>query len=77
MDWISYPRQKPDEAANYIVSIRRPTNHGDYIFNYVAQYDEATDKWYRYDPFNDEEGKGDEITEFVVGWIADSSNYLG
>ena len=74
---MPYPGQKPEESGNYVVSIRRPFEHGEYVFNYVSHYDRETDCWFKKDLFDDEQPKGEEITQIVVGWIAELPNYLG
>lgn len=75
MDWISYPKTKPEISQTYLASISRPYSNGSLTFNYIAYYDTVTDRWYKNDSFDDDSIK-EIITEKVLGWIS-LSTYLG
>lgn len=68
MEWILYPENKPIESRPYTVSITKPYSNGDFTFIYIAYYNVETDKWLKYDPF-DENPKGDLINFRVNGWF--------
>jgi len=77
MNWIPYPKEKPQKSQSYTVSISRKRHNTEFSFTYVAYYDAEKDEWYKYDAFEDIEMKKDKITETVNGWVSDTGVYLG
>lgn len=74
MDWIS-AQQPPDETGNYMVSISMSYKNNQRNFRAIARYDQKTQRWYKYEPFEPEK-IGDDITSIVVGWVNDRDVYL-
>ncbi|OPC53444.1 hypothetical protein BAY07_15450 [Elizabethkingia bruuniana] len=46
-----YPKTKPYYSGYFLIIIKKE----DYKFNYVAQYNHRTNKWFRFNPFNHQE----------------------
>lgn len=76
MNWIPYPQNRPIISKSYIVSVQRPYSNGDFTFSYIAYYDVVTNRWHKYDNFDDDSIK-EVITERIVGWNEDLTTYLG
>ena len=74
MDWIS-AQQLPEETGNYVVSISMAYKNTQRNFRAIARYDQKTQRWYKYEPFEPEE-ISDDITSIVVGWVNDRDVYL-
>jgi hypothetical protein len=77
MEWKSYPQEKPTEEGNYIVSVLRKKTSGQHISECSAHYDVHANKWYKYDPFDDDYSPKDDITIYVVGWADKMSAFFG
>ena len=77
MNWIDLSTKTPQKKGPYIVSISRHSGNGKYIFFYVAFFDIENNTWHKYNPFDDKESIGEEITDRVIGWIENTSTYLG
>ncbi|WP_157505211.1 hypothetical protein [Dyadobacter beijingensis] len=66
MDWIT--GRNPEVSGTYLVSSEFYVANGKRVFPYVAYYNEADEKWYKYNPFS--EKLFDEPMESpVLGWI--------
>lgn len=76
MNWTDITTKLPEEKGPYIVSVSRQLSHGQYVFSYVAYFDKENNKWHKYNPFSDNSIE-EEITDRVIGWIENSSTYLG
>lgn len=77
MEWKSYPRELPPSSGNYIASIRRPYADGIYFFSDTAFYDTKTNKWWKTDPFTDQNIHDQDITYMVVGWMSNWVTFMG
>jgi len=77
MQWESFPNGNPKQEGSYIVSVKVPYSFGERIFNDSAYYESKSNKWYKYDAFNDKPNLEEEITQYIVGWIDDIGSYLG
>jgi hypothetical protein len=77
MDWKSYPAEHPKESGKYLISVHRQLPAGIQVFNYSSHYDVDVDKWYKYDPFDDNYTPNEEINDKVAGWINDVGAYFG
>ena len=76
MNWTDIETKLPQESGVYSISVSRQSQNSQYVFTYVAHYDRENNKWHKYDPFIDESIR-EEITDNVLGWIENSSSYLG
>lgn len=74
MDWIH--NKKPTETGSYLVSVKRNRKYGNQAFIYVAHYDIGNDKWYTYDPFDDDYMPSKELEGVVSAWSNDIPVYL-
>lgn len=79
MNWNSYPEIKPKSSGSYLASVKRHYAGGnDLVFKCVIHYDHRTDKWFKYDPFLDENSIQEEIArDMILGWLAGIPSYLG
>lgn len=68
MEWISYPERKPEQSGPYVVSIQRPYNNSDLTFKYVAYFNADSNEWFKYNPFEDENGILEKIDFRINGW---------
>jgi hypothetical protein len=76
MNWITAP-QLPETTSNYLASVRIPFRDGQYVFTDLVHFDKETGRWYKYDPFHSEQTPTEDISHFVVGWIADNTAFFG
>lgn len=76
MNWTDITTKLPEKKGAYIVSISRQHAQGQYVFSYVAYFDRDNNKWHKYNPFVDSSVE-EEITDRVIGWVENSSTYLG
>lgn len=77
MQWRSFPHEFPKRSGNYIVSVHKQQTFGIKVFNYPAQFDEPTRRWYKYDGFDNNYEPTEDITEMVAGWVDDLGAYGG
>lgn len=74
--WIT--DRHPQETGEYLVSIKRQRTHGIQIFKYIAHYNAEENKWYKYDPFQDE--KPSQELDNITAWsenLKDFSTFAG
>ncbi len=77
MNWTSYPQNKPESSGPYLASITRPFKRSILTFNYIAYYDTKMDKWFKYNPFSDDDEILQEIEFEIIGWLQNLATYLG
>lgn len=77
MKWKATKYEMPTGTGVYIVSIHQQYPAGIVVSSDAAHYDAESFKWYKYDPFDVKYKPTEEITELVVGWIADMESYNG
>ena len=66
MSWII--NRLPDETGTYLVSIMRNRKFGVQAFKYVGHFDSETQRWFKYDPFDDHSEPTEEIDGQVTAW---------
>ncbi len=76
MNWISYPQYRPEVSQPYLISVERPYAVSTLTFNTMAYYDVDTQRWFKYDGFDDNSAK-ELITNKVVGWLGGLTTFLG
>ena len=65
MEWQHYPYFKPEQTSSYHLSLNIENFHP----QYVAWYDQSIDKWYKYDPFNNERILDEIPNKLICGWM--------
>ena len=74
MKWVT---NAPTETGEYLVSIKRQRPLSNQIFKYVAHYEAEKNKWYQYNPFDDDYKPTDEIEGNVTAWAEDMVIFMG
>ena len=65
MDWNT--NAAPNAAGVYLVSAERAKHNGKYVFSYTSWYDDETDRWYKFDP-TQENTHGELLDATVIAW---------
>lgn len=74
MNWKTV--EKPSETGPYLVSVMRQRSHGRQAFKYIAHYNKENDKWYKYDPYDDNYKPTEEISGEISAWNDDLPTFI-
>jgi len=78
MNWNKFPPNKPEDSGSYLVSItRKSSSSQEYTFTYKAFYDANTESWHKYNPWDDDNSKGDKISDKIIRWVSELAVFLG
>ena len=77
MDWISYPKNKPENDGNYLIGLKEPSGEKDfYCHTFIARYDSISDRWYQFDPISKKEYTAP-ISIKIIAWMKMPPPFLG